>query len=400
MKKLTLITFFVLTSVFTADTAFAAATITNYPSLEACQASCTTTGAQGCQPTQSLTATGVVTTWQCNAPSLMDTVDRGSCEQSTPGADYICTLEAGTAPIGCTEINNGNYRCPGANDIPEGYIRNIPVPQGATTQPIVLNEVTVFGTACTPGHLCYTPLEPIPGLTLGGAELNFPDFLKAIFRLLFSLAALLAVGRLVIGGIMYMTSVSAGAKSQARTWATSSLYGLLILAGSYLILFTINPELIKLKLFVSSTPSVSSGGGVLQNTNSGGSNSTGSTGGSSGSSNSNVNSLTNSPTPAFAGMDCDNRGQIESSQDGCIVTCFGGNSMSCGANLSLTPQQTDGGADTMWFLSSDLTTSKVSKKAAQAFSSDCTSYTDSILLIRQTTGTGGVPLTAYVCANR
>ncbi len=139
------------------------------------------------------------------------------------------------------------------------------------------------------GNLGYCPLEPIKDFTLvgNGSAADVATLLKGLFRILFSLAALLAVTRLVIGGIMYMTSDVAGSKSQAKKWAMSSLYGLLILAGSYLILNTINPDLIKLNLTVPNvgkavSPSSSTGGqtgtqGNTQGSNQGNTQGTGTT---------------------------------------------------------------------------------------------------------------------------
>ncbi len=45
---------------------------------------------------------------------------------------------------------------------------------------------------------------------------------------------------------MYMTSGVVERKSEARQWMTSALYGLLVLAAAYLILNTINPDLVNL----------------------------------------------------------------------------------------------------------------------------------------------------------
>lgn len=120
-----------------------------------------------------------------------------------------------------------------------------------------LTAVAQSNNPCDPslggGNLGYCPLEPIQNFTVGTANADLPTLLKGLFRILFSLSALLAVGRLVVGGIMYMTSDVAGNKTQAKKWATSALYGLLILAGSYLILYTINPDLVRLNLTIPKT---------------------------------------------------------------------------------------------------------------------------------------------------
>lgn len=107
-----------------------------------------------------------------------------------------------------------------------------------------------FTTAHAQGDLTYTPLEPIAGLTQGNTNVSVPELLNAVFKILFSLGALLAVFMLVLGGISYMASSIPGVKKMGLDRARAALFGLLILAGSYLILNTINPELVKLTFIV------------------------------------------------------------------------------------------------------------------------------------------------------
>jgi hypothetical protein len=99
------------------------------------------------------------------------------------------------------------------------------------------------------GDISYTPLEPIGQLT-NITQGNLPDLLNAVFKILFSLGGLLAVGELVAGGIMYMTSETPVTLGSAKSRIWAAFYGLLILAGSYLILNTINPDLLKLNLTI------------------------------------------------------------------------------------------------------------------------------------------------------
>ncbi len=115
------------------------------------------------------------------------------------------------------------------------------------------HSVYAATTNCPAGQICYTPLEPIEGFTSGTANVDLPTFLQGLFRILFSLGALLAVGMLVVGGIEYMVSEVAHVKQQGLKRAQAAFYGLAILAGSYLILNTINPELLKLDFAVKSS---------------------------------------------------------------------------------------------------------------------------------------------------
>ncbi len=76
-----------------------------------------------------------------------------------------------------------------------------------------------------------------------------PDYIQYIFKFSLMLAGLIAFGALVYGGFRYMTSVgSPDAISDAKKQMLASLVGLTILLCSWLILNTINPQLLKFDL--------------------------------------------------------------------------------------------------------------------------------------------------------
>ncbi|MFC1801851.1 pilin [Patescibacteria group bacterium] len=92
----------------------------------------------------------------------------------------------------------------------------------------------------------YVLLEPLtPELnqvtTIGG-------YAQEIFRISIGLAAVLAVLMIAVGGIKYMTAEAFTGKSDAKDTIKNAVYGLLIIIFSWLILFTINPNLIKVSL--------------------------------------------------------------------------------------------------------------------------------------------------------
>lgn len=81
-----------------------------------------------------------------------------------------------------------------------------------------------------------------PGESLG-------TLLTYIFNLSLILAAILAFGGLFYGGLMYMLSGgNLGATSHAREVVMGALSGIIILLSSWLILYTINPKLVNVKL--------------------------------------------------------------------------------------------------------------------------------------------------------
>jgi hypothetical protein len=63
------------------------------------------------------------------------------------------------------------------------------------------------------------------------------------------LSGILAFGAIVYGGVLYATSAgNPSQQSKGKSWIWSALLGLLLLAGAYIILRTINPNLVNLKI--------------------------------------------------------------------------------------------------------------------------------------------------------
>ena len=91
--------------------------------------------------------------------------------------------------------------------------------------------------------MAYIPLEPLPNVPQDGSA-TFCTLLNGLFRLLIIIGGLLAVGSFVYAGVMYMVSEATGTKSAARKGIETSMWGLLLLISSYIILNTINPQLI------------------------------------------------------------------------------------------------------------------------------------------------------------
>ncbi len=92
-------------------------------------------------------------------------------------------------------------------------------------------------------NLSYVPLEPLVGVDQSG-EAPFGTLLAGFFRILINVGAFLAVVVLVIGGITYMVSESAVTKLVGRERVKAAFVGLLILGASWIILNTINPDLL------------------------------------------------------------------------------------------------------------------------------------------------------------
>jgi len=104
---------------------------------------------------------------------------------------------------------------------------------------ISTRDITPFcnGQTCT-----YVPLEPISGLPQTGQDFN--GFLNGMFKLLFTIGGMVAVVSLVFGGVTYMVSEIVGKIEWAKKQMRAALWGLALLVVAWLILYTINPQLI------------------------------------------------------------------------------------------------------------------------------------------------------------
>lgn len=87
----------------------------------------------------------------------------------------------------------------------------------------------------------------IPGIsnvsTVGPA-----GWVAGFYKFALIASGILAFGAVVYGGILYAISGgNASKQGEGRSWIWSALIGLLLLAGAYLILKTVNPALVNLK---------------------------------------------------------------------------------------------------------------------------------------------------------
>ena len=98
----------------------------------------------------------------------------------------------------------------------------------------------------------YNLLAPLPG---GDPKIDIKDgfitYMKQLIPFLLSIAAVLAVVMIVVGGIQYVGSAgNPNMIGDAKDRIQNALLGLLLAAAAYLILNTINPNLVNLQLNV------------------------------------------------------------------------------------------------------------------------------------------------------
>jgi hypothetical protein len=96
----------------------------------------------------------------------------------------------------------------------------------------------------------YKLLAPLP-LGVGFTEVketNPVAYIPGLIRLIIGLAGALAVVMIIIGGFQYISSDGFGKTSNAKEKIQNALLGLLLVIGSYSILYTLNPKLVNLNL--------------------------------------------------------------------------------------------------------------------------------------------------------
>ncbi|MFT5831934.1 MAG: hypothetical protein ACI9SY_000312 [Candidatus Paceibacteria bacterium] len=84
-------------------------------------------------------------------------------------------------------------------------------------------------------------LVGIPGVDQGGGD--FDAYIQAVYVMFISIAALLAVVKIIIAGLKYMFTDIVTQKGDAKKDIQGAVFGLLIVMSAVLILTVINPEL-------------------------------------------------------------------------------------------------------------------------------------------------------------
>jgi|SRR3989344_2088902 len=110
----------------------------------------------------------------------------------------------------------------------------------------------------------YAVLAPLPGVgDSGGGTTTLQKYIPAIFKLAIGLSVVAAVLLIVIGGIQYITTDAIQGKSQGKERIKNAIIGLVFIIAAWLILATINPNLLTLNLDISSAPTSAPPGGTL-----------------------------------------------------------------------------------------------------------------------------------------
>lgn len=108
--------------------------------------------------------------------------------------------------------------------------------------------------------MSYTLLAPLPGLTTTLSDNNIlGTYVPAIFKLAVGISITIAVLMVVIGGFQYMSSDALMKKEEGKKRIQNSISALLLILFAWLILYTINPNLIKMDLDIKPATTVPTG---------------------------------------------------------------------------------------------------------------------------------------------
>ena len=164
--------------------------------------------------------------------------------------DRRCTTTFTAQKIGAFTITGITTKQPTAgSDITHAY---------ATTKVQIANSLSPnppIGENTDTNYVLLTELPDGSGGTLSSFEsdpqkgtCNLARYLNIIIRLFLGICAVLAVIMLVYGGLIYITSVVPSEKGSGKNTIINALVGLIIALGAYLLLYTINPNLLNVCL--------------------------------------------------------------------------------------------------------------------------------------------------------
>lgn len=112
-----------------------------------------------------------------------------------------------------------------------------------------------FGFAAEKQQIKFEPQVAIPGVE----KINFSsenastkpigDYIKAIYEYGIAIVGILATVVMMIGGVMWIAAGGNASRiSEAKAWIGASLTGLVLALSSYMILYTVNPDLVNFKV--------------------------------------------------------------------------------------------------------------------------------------------------------
>lgn len=117
---------------------------------------------------------------------------------------------------------------------------------------LVIAILFLFGSSLAPSlalgaNFDYELLETIPGFLQAGKTYTFNQYVSAIYNFLIWTAGIASLFMISLGAFMYITSAgNQAALSKAKTFIVDAVIGLILVFAAWLILYTINPNLVGL----------------------------------------------------------------------------------------------------------------------------------------------------------
>lgn len=107
------------------------------------------------------------------------------------------------------------------------------------------NKINFSAVALAATSTLETNAPYVPKYLEGFGSGNPAEFISTVYQYALALVGIVALGAMIFGAIRWMTSAgNPGAVSEAKGWIAGALGGLALLLGAYLILQTINPQLV------------------------------------------------------------------------------------------------------------------------------------------------------------
>ena len=139
---------------------------------------------------------------------------------------------------------------------------------------IAITFVMIFSVWTTVAYALddYTVLAPLPGTTKCGNNLgpdcktDFKTYLPGLFKWAISIAAVMAFIMITAGGITYMTSDSVFKTEKGRGMIENAIWGLVLVIGAYVILYTINPAILSFTLDITAVNPKENKSGIVGGT--------------------------------------------------------------------------------------------------------------------------------------
>jgi len=129
--------------------------------------------------------------------------------------------------------------------------------QTASYVPLEPLPGTVTGPLCDPNNPFITdPNNPANTIPNPNCTTNISTYIPSLFVLLIALAGGLAVIMIVVGGIQYLSTDAVSGKSEGKERITNALVGLLLAIAAYIILNTVNPQILQFNLKIPGTAPV------------------------------------------------------------------------------------------------------------------------------------------------